>query len=553
MFTSNPPFAFPRPRALAALALLIAFVCAPSAFGSDDAAARARKLPSPEKIVGDYLKAVGGKKRAASVRDAVYEWSVAAPGAEAGRARTHLKAPASARADVSHGGAETSAGTNGRSAWTRDADGRLRTLTDAEARAAKLLAALDAGRLVDFKKRGVLARTVAAEQAGGEAAYVVEFATREGARLRYWFGAESKLLLKVADEARRLSIAFGDYRAAVPAVALLEPHRVEVKSEGALALVFTLGAARYNTNLADTLFDPPGGDTALNVPALLRDLTRNQDEVDRRVNEYTYTMKTTERNVNDRGQVTRERVTVHEIYPVLGYGRIEKLVSEDGVALPAERAAKEERRVAEQLEKAEREAPRRLAEWERKRAEQREKRRAERESARRRAGGAQAGAAEDEGEEDDDNLTIAAFLRACEFVSPRREQFRGRDVIVFDFRPRAGFRPSGRIESVIAKLVGVVWVDPADRQVMRMEARFADNVNAFGGLASLRSGSAFVFEQTRLPEGVWMPRFSQANVALKLFLVAGKSINRTREYSDYKRFSTRTDDAALDTPKPEKP
>ncbi|HYP53132.1 MAG TPA: hypothetical protein VEQ42_06305, partial [Pyrinomonadaceae bacterium] len=230
---------------------------------------------------------------------------------------------------------------------------------------------------------------------------------------------------------------------------------------------------------------------------------------------------------------------------------IEKLVSEDGVALPAERAAKEERRVAEQLEKAEREAPRRLAEWERKRAEQREKRRAERESARRKAGGAAGG---EEGDEDEDeNLTIAAFLRACEFVSPRRERFRERDVIVFDFRPRAGFRASGRIESLVAKLVGVVWIDPAERQIMRLEARFAENVNAFGGLASLRSGSAFVFEQTRLPEGVWMPRFSQANASLKLFLVAGKSINRTREYSDYKRFSTRTDDATLDTPKPVKP
>jgi hypothetical protein len=40
-----------------------------------DAAARAQssKLPSPDKIIGDYVKAVGGKKRLAALRDATYE------------------------------------------------------------------------------------------------------------------------------------------------------------------------------------------------------------------------------------------------------------------------------------------------------------------------------------------------------------------------------------------------------------------------------------------------------------------------------------------------
>ncbi len=34
------------------------------------------KLPAPEKIAADFLKAAGGKKRLAAIKDATYEWSV---------------------------------------------------------------------------------------------------------------------------------------------------------------------------------------------------------------------------------------------------------------------------------------------------------------------------------------------------------------------------------------------------------------------------------------------------------------------------------------------
>ncbi|HEY1403415.1 MAG TPA: hypothetical protein VGB05_04760, partial [Pyrinomonadaceae bacterium] len=129
--------------------------------GSPDAHAqksRAQKLPSPDKIVSDYLKAAGGKKRRGAVRDATYEWSVqqGASGAK-GTARTFTKFPASTRTDISLERGETNAAANARSAWLRREGGELRTLTDTDANVAKLLSALDASRLVDYKKQDVLA------------------------------------------------------------------------------------------------------------------------------------------------------------------------------------------------------------------------------------------------------------------------------------------------------------------------------------------------------------------------------------------------------------
>jgi len=56
------------------------------------ARAQASRLPTPDRIVADYVKAVGGKKRLAALRDATYEWSATSRGADAGMARTILRA-----------------------------------------------------------------------------------------------------------------------------------------------------------------------------------------------------------------------------------------------------------------------------------------------------------------------------------------------------------------------------------------------------------------------------------------------------------------------------
>ncbi|CAN5395624.1 hypothetical protein BH18ACI2_BH18ACI2_24740 [soil metagenome] len=513
-----------RPPLLGALFVLL-MLATPSV----NAQPRARKLPAPDKIVSDYLKAIGGKKSQAAIRDVVREWTVIGEqtgGAEA-RARTYTRAPGAARADVIFADGEINSAANERTAWTRGRDGKLRTLTDKEAGAAKLQAALEASRLINYKKQDVLARTVGIEQIGNESTYLVEFSRRNGARVRYWFSVSQKYLVQVRDDLRGRTLRPSQYRSANGAhSAALEPHRLEIVSDQEPPLALALQSVRYNTNLSRDLFEPPG-DRTLDIAALLREVGRNQRQVDERISEYTYTRKETEREINDRGEIKKEKTAIHEIYAAPGGGRVLKLVSENGVPLSPERLAKEEKRVAEELEKIEREN---------------QKRKQKQEEAKRRN---ETGA----GADGDEDVGITTFLRACEFVSPRRELFRDREAIVFDFRPRPGFKPANRGESIVAKLAGVVWIDPIEKQVMRLEARLDQSIKIGGGLvASVKPGSAIIFEQTRLPDGVWLPRFSQINAAAKVFLFAGFRLDAVREYSDYKRFTTKADDAKLDAP-----
>ena len=108
---------------------VIALQCLPAL------AQQTKKLPAAEKIVDNYLKAIGGKKQASSIRDATYDWTIQAKDKPMGAARIQVKAPASQRSELTLGNGQVISAANPRSAWVRGLDGELRTLTGPEAAA----------------------------------------------------------------------------------------------------------------------------------------------------------------------------------------------------------------------------------------------------------------------------------------------------------------------------------------------------------------------------------------------------------------------------------
>ena len=491
-----------------------------------------RNLPSAEKVVDNYLKAIGGKKQASAIRDATYEWTIQRRDQAVGVARTQNKAPASQRSEMALDNGKMISAANPRSAWVQGLGGELRTLTGPDAAAAKLQAALDVAHLVDYKKANVLARVVSLDDSASGSTYVVEFSSRGGARLRYCFSTKTKLLVSIRDDARQTVTWFEDYR---PEGNILEPHMLRIDQGGTGDLTFKLQRVSYNSGVASTVFDPPRSAEASDVSTVLREVSRNQDAVEKRFTEYSFLQKETEREIDGQGVVKKETVKVFEVFPIAHRGPILKLISENGVPLSGDRAAKEDKRVEEEFLKAERDRDKDTQRHEKLRAERQRKR-----------------AANNSQQDENDDVEISQFFRNCEFVSPRHERFQDRDTIVFDFRARPGFKPSTRQESLISKLVGVVWIDPVDKQVIRLEARLAEGFKMGGGLlVSLRPGAALVMEQTRMNEGIWLPRFVQINLSVKVLLFGGGDMNKTIEWSNYKHFSADVDSYKLGLPKTE--
>ena len=510
------------------LLILIALGIQPS-LAQKKSSSLGQKLPSPEKIVEKYLKTVGGKKRLAAIRDTTFDWTIQLNDQTIGVAKTQSAAPASARSEMTFGNGQIISAANASSAWSRGLDGELRTLTGSEAGAAKLQALLDAGHLIGFKKSNVVARVISIGDLTSEPAFKVEFSTRAGAKTVYYFSRGTGLITRIDDQARKTTTRFSEYRAEA---GVLQPHRVTIDLHGSGQLTLLLSQVTYNAAISDSVFDPPRTAESLDVPALLREVGRNQDQVEKRFSEYSLLQKETDREINNRGEVKKETVKTFEVFPIANRAPILKLISENGAPLSGERAAKEEKRVEDEFLRAERDRD--------KNEQQEQRRRAERQRKKAARGKA----------EEDDEFEISQFLKVCEFVSPRHERLRDRDAIVFDFRSRPGFKPSNRQEDLISKLVGVVWIDPADKQVMRLEARLAEGFKMAGGLLlSLRPGAALVMEQTRMEEGIWLPRLAQINLSVKVLLFAGGEVNKTIEWSDYKHYKGDVGGYKLDAPK----
>jgi hypothetical protein len=502
---------FPRIRLL--LVVLLLAVTAPQAVAQ-------KKLPSAEKIVDNYLKAIGGKRSVSALKDATYDWIIQVNNEPYGTARLQRKAPASERWELTFGNGQIVSATNTRSAWELGLNHTLHTFTGPLSAAAKLRTTLDASRLVNFKKSNVLARVVSLGDLGSEPAYIVEFSTRSGARVQYYFSVKTSLLTKITSDIRATRVLFDDYR---PEHGILEPHRVRTNLDGSGELTLLLQTVKYDTGIDERVFDPPTED--LDVAALMREVNKNQNELEHRVAEYAFKQTETDREINDKGELKRETVKVYEVYPLPNRDPVQKLISENGVPLSAERAAKEDKRVQEEFVKAEREKEKDEKKVAHRRAEREKK--------------------QSEGTE------ISPFLKACEFVSPRRETIDGREAIVFDFRPRMGFKPSNREESLIAKLMGVVWIDPVDKQVIRLEARLAEGFKMAGGLlVSLKPGAALVIEQTRMVQGVWLPKFAQLNLSVKVLLFGGGDYNKTIVWGEYKHFAGDVKEYRIDAVKP---
>jgi hypothetical protein len=143
--------------------------------------------------------------------------------------------------------------------------------------------------------------------------------------------------------------------------------------------------------------------------------------------------------------------------------------------------------------------------------------------------------------EDDEDISIDTFLRACQFVNPRRERFRGQDVLVFDFEPNPEFKARRLMEKIVQKLGGVIWIDEKALDVVRLDAFFVNDLKFAGGmLADLQKGTRVMFEQTYVNNEVWLPTYQEVHLDVRFLLVKGIKVDGTTRYFDYQKFDVKT-------------
>ncbi len=86
-----------------------------------------------------------------------------------------------------------------------------------------------------------------------------------------------------------------------------------------------------------------------------------------------------------------------------------------------------------------------------------------------------------------------------------------RPTFVLSFEPKSKDLPvKRRIDRMLNKMAGKLWVDKQEYEVVKVEARLLERVTMWGGLIASISDFTLTFEQTRVDDGVWLPyRLSQ--------------------------------------------
>jgi len=455
------------------------------------------------KIVDQYIKAEGGSKVLAKVNTLTLEGTFANSANEKAGTYTLITKQSNRYYSELVDGARTSIEAyNGKSAWHQNA-GELATLVGPEGTQLEAAGQYYNSRLVNAKKNKLGIALIGHAQVRGKDALQIEVTTSAGLKREIFFDPQTHLIVKEAAPIGGIDqqILYDDYRTQ-DRVKL--PFKIELH-RGSDVYDITVTRTVVNGTVGERVFDfPKKSQVQLpDLKALFKEIDDNQKVIDKIKENYTGTRAEEETEYDKTGKVTKREAKEYTFFYLDG-DEISTLISKDGKPLGEEEQKKENEKTQKEIR-----------EHEKKDAKDKEKPKKE-----------------------DDDPGIEVFLRACQFVNPRRERFRGQDVLVFDFEPNPEFKPHKLAEKLAQKLAGVVWIDEKSHDVARLEAYFIGDFKlAAGMLADLQKGTSFVFEQAFTNNEVWLPTYAEVHVGVRVLLVKGFKVNAVIRYSDYRRFN----------------
>jgi hypothetical protein len=235
------------------------------------------------------------------------------------------------------------------------------------------------------------------------------------------------------------------------------------------------------------------------IRQLMKEVIEHQKKLEKVRENYTYSSLQTVQDIDSNGRVTKTETREGEDFFVNGH-IIERTVKKNGKPLSGHELDTENEHVTKMVEKAQKtpsDQP---------------------------LGG--------------QSVSVSRVLEIMDVYNPRRENYRGRQTIVFDFKGRKDAKTHGLVEDASKKLQGTIWVDEADRQVAHMEVSFVDNFHVAGGLfANIQKGSNFHFDQAPVNQGLWLPTGGEGAVQARILLLKNMRQHFIERDYDYKVFS----------------
>jgi hypothetical protein len=519
-------------RTLLAGAIFLAIAAAPSVRAQEQPAANS--YSEAARIISQSVKATGGSHTLSRVRTLSLQGTVAAVGdAPSGSFTLDVKASNRYYSELSLGSRRFIEAYNGKSAWHLDSSASPATMLGPDTQEMLVEAQIASSHLLNLKKDALAASFLGQAQVQGKDALHVQVTSPFGATHDLFFDAASHLLVKdsASLDGAAVEIVYSNYS---PENGVQVPHHISIR-RGEESFDVTISSVSVNGPIGERIFDVPIRSQVKlpDLKALFKEIDANQKAVDELRHRYAGTKVEEDFMYRSPGQVKSHDSKESKFF-YMDSEEIDIVQKRNGKPL------------ADADAKAEEENARKRVEAIRKsRAEEAARKEKEAAAAEHSAGKDSAGQPSNDadndsgkdGDKDDGDVGIEMFLRIDEFVNPRRERFRGQDVLVFDFEANPEHKPHGFTEKIVQKLAGTIWIDERAHDVIRLEAFFARDEKILGGLlATVDKGTAYVFEQEYFDNEVWLPTYEEAYFGVRVLMVKGFHGSTATRYSNYSRF-----------------
>jgi hypothetical protein len=231
--------------------------------------------------------------------------------------------------------------------------------------------------------------------------------------------------------------------------------------------------------------------------AYVRGLVDGQRRREEAVNRYTYDVSEVKEELDDDGRPRSVETARYEVFHVKGRP-VQKQVARNGQPFSEDEVARENRRVRDEVDRVLK------------------------------------------GKVDPDaDVKLSEVLERYDFRTVDREDVDERPTLVFDFTPRPGER---KLEGdrFLRVLSGRIWVDEAERELVRAEMRTTQGVGLLFGLGPSLETASVDMRFDRAEEGLWLPARLQAVAKGRIMPLKGFRVRVTLLYGRYRRFETDT-------------
>lgn len=288
-------------------------------------------------------------------------------------------------------------------------------------------------------------------------------------------------------------------------VAPLQPASAQTPSETSE----TASIAATKSAATPAMPPVPGSLTTEQIRDLIRKVSDNDIQNDKKQRDYTYIERDVENSLDGKGRTKHTETKTYEVLNIYGE-QVQRLIEKDDKPISEKEAAKEEEKIQKVINKR------------RSESDKDRQKRAEREAKER-----------EEGRQFEREI-----VDAYNFTLLGTDLVSGREAWAISAEPRLGFVPHMKYANYLPKFHGRIWIDKADLQMSKMDVEALDTVSWGLFIARIHKGSHFMIEQTRINDEVWLPRQVNFKLDVRLALLKNFNFDAEQTFRDYKKFRT---------------